>query len=134
MNTLWNWYINTALLWQKEATLENYISCNEQNTSVVYIDINVISFMSLGLGLNIFQQVECFCSKLWLEVERAKSNLRTSLKNIKSDRFGWFVTCFPLSDYGILEGFTNFMHTIFYLFFYKGCSWQPKTLSEVCQT
>ena len=40
------------------------------------IDINAIS---LCLDLNIFQQDECFCSKLGLEVEYAKSNLKTSL-------------------------------------------------------
>ena len=48
---------------------------NEQNVSVMYIDINAIS---LYLDLNIFQQDECFCSKLGMEVECAKSNLKTS--------------------------------------------------------
>ena len=52
---------------------------NEQNVSVMYIDINVIS---LCLDLNIFQQVECFCSKVGMEVEYAKSNLKTSISQI----------------------------------------------------
>ena len=47
---------------------------NEQNVSGLYIDINAIS---LCLGINIFQQDECFCSKLGLEVEYARSNLKT---------------------------------------------------------
>ena len=42
----------------------------------MYIDINAIS---LYLDLNIFQQNEYFCSKLRMEVEYAKSNLKTSL-------------------------------------------------------
>ena len=48
---------------------------NEQNVYVTYIDINAIS---LYLGLNIFQKVEYFCSKLAMEVyvEYAKSNLK----------------------------------------------------------
>ena len=46
---------------------------NEQNVSVMYIDINAIS---LCLDLNIFQQDECFSSKLGMEVEYAKSNLK----------------------------------------------------------
>ena len=40
---------------------------NEQNVSVMYIDINAIS---LCLDLNIFQQDECFCSNLGLKVYR----------------------------------------------------------------
>ena len=52
---------------------------NEQNVSVMYIDIHAISWC---LDLNIFQQDECFCSKLGLEVEYAKSNLKTSLSQI----------------------------------------------------
>ena len=63
---------------------------NEQDASDVYIDINEIS---LCLDLNIFQQDECFCSKVGLEVERAKSNLKYHFL-----RFGWFVTCFLLSE------------------------------------
>ena len=47
--------------------------------SVMYIDINAIS---LYLDLNIFQQDECFCSKFGLEVERAKSNVKTSISQI----------------------------------------------------
>ena len=46
---------------KKEATLEITFPVNEQNVSVVYIDINAIS---LCLDLNIFQQDECVCSKL----------------------------------------------------------------------
>ena len=52
---------------------------NEQNVSVMYIDINVIS---LYLDLSIFQQDECFCLKLGMEVQYAKSNLKTSLSQI----------------------------------------------------
>ena len=44
---------------------------NEQNVSVMYIDINAIS---LCLDLNIFQQDEFFCSKLGMEADYAKSN------------------------------------------------------------
>ena len=47
--------------------------------SVIYTDINAIS---LHLDLNIFQEDECFCSKLGMEVEYAKSNLETSLSQI----------------------------------------------------
>ena len=42
---------------------------NEQNVSVLYIDIMI-------------SQDECFCLKLRLEVEHAKSNLKTSLSQI----------------------------------------------------
>ena len=42
-------------------------------------DINAIS---LCLDINIFQQDACFCSKLGLEVEYSKSNLKTSLSQI----------------------------------------------------
>ena len=52
---------------------------SEQNVSVMFIDINAIS---LYLDLNIFQQDECYCSKLEMEVEYAKSNLKTSLSLI----------------------------------------------------
>ena len=52
---------------------------NEQNVSVMYIDINALS---LYLDLNIFQQDECFCSKLAMEVEYTKSNLKASLSQI----------------------------------------------------
>ena len=48
--------------------------------SVMCIDINVIS---LCLDLNIFQQDECFCSKLRLQVEHAKSNMKTPLPQIR---------------------------------------------------
>ena len=47
---------------------------NEQSVSVMYIDSNAISFY---LDLNIFQQDECFCSKLGMEAEYAKSILKT---------------------------------------------------------
>ena len=47
---------------------------NEQNVSVLYVDINAIS---LYFDLNIFQQDEYFCSKLGMEEEYAKSNLET---------------------------------------------------------
>ena len=51
--------------------------------SVVYMDIDAISSYIL-IDLNIFQQDECFCSKLGMEVEYAmyKSNLKTSLSQI----------------------------------------------------
>ena len=52
---------------------------NEQNVSVMYIDINAVS---LCLDLNIFQQDECFCSNLVLEVEYSKSNVKISLSQI----------------------------------------------------
>ena len=52
---------------------------NEQNVSVMYIYINAIS---LHLDLNSFQQDVCFCSKLGMEVENARSNLKTSLSQI----------------------------------------------------
>ena len=39
---------------------------NEQDVSVMYIDINAIS---LCLDVIIFQQDECFCPKLGMEVE-----------------------------------------------------------------
>ena len=48
---------------------------SKQNVSLIYIDINAISFY---LDLNIFEQNEYFCSKLRMEVEYAKSNLKTS--------------------------------------------------------
>ena len=68
-----------AVLWQKEATLENDISRKWAKCVCHvhwYIDINAIS---LYLDLNIFQLDECLCSKLGMEVEYAKSNLKTSL-------------------------------------------------------
>ena len=53
---------------------------NEQNTCVchvhLYIDINAISGC---LDLNIFQQDECFCSKLGLEVEYKSNDLYITL-------------------------------------------------------
>ena len=54
---------------------------NEQKVSVMYmyIDINAISGC---LDLNNFQQDECFCSKLGIQVEYAKFNLKTSLSQI----------------------------------------------------
>ena len=52
---------------------------NEQNVSVMCIDITEILWY---LILNIFQQDECFCSKLGMEVEYAKSNLKTALSQI----------------------------------------------------
>ena len=52
---------------------------NEQNFSVMYIDINAIS---LYLDLNIFQQDDCFCSKSGVEVECAKSNLKILISQI----------------------------------------------------
>ena len=45
----------------------------------MYIDIYAIS---LYLDLNIFQQDGSFCSKLGMELEYAKSNLKTSLSQI----------------------------------------------------
>ena len=47
--------------------------------SVIYIDINAIL---LHLDLNICQHIECFCCKLGLEVEYAKSKLKTSVSQI----------------------------------------------------
>ena len=52
---------------------------NEQNVSVMYTDINAISWC---LDVNIFQQDECFTSKLGMEVEYTKSSLKTWLSQI----------------------------------------------------
>ena len=70
-----------ALLWQREATLENGISRKwaKYNVSVIYIDFNPISWC---LDLNIFQRDECFCSMLGLEMEHATSNLKTPISQI----------------------------------------------------
>ena len=73
---LWDY---TAIQWQKEQLLKMKILVNEQNVSVMYIDINAIS---LYLDLNTFQQDECFRSKVGMEVEYAKSSLKTSLSQI----------------------------------------------------
>ena len=61
---------------KRKQLLEMTFLVNEQNVSVMYIDINAIS---LYLDWNIFQQDERFCSKLGMEEECAKSNLKTSL-------------------------------------------------------
>ena len=69
----------TALLWQKEATLENEISRKwEKCVCHVYIDINTKAYNIMM----IFQQDERFCSKFGLEVEHAESNPQTSLSQI----------------------------------------------------
>ena len=53
---------------------------NEQNVSVMYCIYQSHTAISLCLDLNILQQdAACFCSKFGLEVEHAKSNLKTSL-------------------------------------------------------
>ena len=54
-------------------------SVNEQNVSVMRIDINALS---LSLDLNIFQQDECSCSKLGMEVEYAKSSKKNTFSNL----------------------------------------------------
>ena len=64
---------------KRKQLLEMTFLVNEQNVSVMYIDINAIS---LCLDLNRFQQDESFCSKLGMELEFAKSNLKTSLSQI----------------------------------------------------
>ena len=64
---------------KKKQLLKMKFLVNEQNVSVMYIDIDAIS---LGLDLKIFQQDECFCSKFGLKVEHATSNLKTSLSQI----------------------------------------------------
>ena len=51
---------------------------NEQNVSVMRIDINALS---LSLDLNIFQQDECSCSKLGMEVELLDKSLAQSRSN-----------------------------------------------------
>ena len=74
--------IHSAIQWQKEATLGNYISRKWAKCIRhvhLYIDINAIS---LYLDLDIFQQDETFCSKLGMELDLAKSNLKTSLSQI----------------------------------------------------
>ena len=70
---------DSVVLWQKEANLENYISRKLAKCVSRYSDINAITFC---LDLNIFQQDECFCSKLGMEVEHAKSNINTSFSLI----------------------------------------------------
>ena len=69
----------TAVFDKRKQLFEMKFLINEQNVSVMYIDINAIS---LYLDLNIFQQDESFCSKLGMELEFAKSNLKTPLSQI----------------------------------------------------
>ena len=78
---------------------------SEQNVSVMFIDIGAIS---LCLDLNIFQQDECFCSKLGLVVEHAKSNLKNttfsdlgylSLVSFCQSRAVYLLSINPLSPY-----------------------------------
>ena len=64
---------------KRKQLLEIIFLANDQHVSVMYIDINAIS---LCLDLNIFQYNECFCSKLGLEVEHAKTNLKRSVSQI----------------------------------------------------
>ena len=52
---------------------------NEQNVSVMYIDINAIS---LYLDLNIFEQDECFCSKIRTGSRTCYVQSKTSLSQI----------------------------------------------------
>ena len=70
----------TAVLWQKEATLENEISrkWTKYVCHIHWYQCNI----SICLDLTIFQQDECFCSKLGVEVECAQSNLKPSLPQI----------------------------------------------------
>ena len=57
---------------------------NEQNVSVMFIEnqCNIIITTVVCLDLNICHQDECSCSKHGLEVEHAKSNLKTQLSQI----------------------------------------------------
>ena len=71
---------------------------NEQNVSVMCIDINVLSFY---LDLNIFQQDECSCSKLGMEVEYAKSSKKKILSQI-------WVIC-ELLPFVMLGQYTSFI-------------------------
>ena len=82
-------YMYTALGWQKKATLENDISrkwikcvCHVHWHQCHHYALTWISFSMIG-----------FCSKLRLEVECAKSTLKTWFSQI-----WWFVTCFLLSE------------------------------------
>ena len=52
---------------------------NEQNVSVMYIDINASRDVLTRIY---FSRMPCFCSKLGIQVEYAKSNLKTSLSQI----------------------------------------------------
>ena len=60
-------------------SIRNFSQMSKMCLSCMYIDINTISWC---LDLNIFQQDECFCSKLGLEVEHAMSKLKTPLSQI----------------------------------------------------
>ena len=77
-------YLNhTAIYYDKrKQLLKMKFLVNEQNVSAMFIDINAI----LYLDLNIFQQDECFCSKLEIEVhvhvEYAESIMKTLLSQI----------------------------------------------------
>ena len=58
----------------KQLLKMKFLVNDEQNVSVVHIDINAISWC---VDLNILQRDECFCSKVGMEAEYAKSNLKT---------------------------------------------------------
>ena len=64
---------------KRKQLLKRTFLVNDQNVSVMYIDINAISGCP---DLNVFQQDECFCSKLGIQVDYAKSNLKTSISQI----------------------------------------------------
>ena len=85
--------VNSAVLWQKEATLENDISlkwakcvCCVHRHSMQYYDIlTSISFSRMSVS----------APNLELEVEYA---IKVQSKNITFSGFGWFVSCFLLSE------------------------------------
>ena len=89
----------SALLWQKEATLENDIS-RKWAECVCYVHwhqcniiISWLKYLPAGWAF-LLKAIE----KSRLEVEHTKSNLKHWYL-----RFGWFVTCFLLSEYGRLD-------------------------------
>ena len=105
---------NTMLLYsdKRKQLLKMTFLLNEQNVSVMYIDINATS---LCVDLSIFEQDECLGSKLRWEVEYAKSNLKTwfsqtwvichLLPFVRVGQIEWISTwlCLPLF-WGLSQG------------------------------
>ena len=69
----------SAVVWQKETTLEKDIS--RKWAKCVY-HVHWHNAILSSLDLNFFQQDECFCSKFGLEVENTKSDIKTLLSQI----------------------------------------------------
>ena len=77
--------IYTAVLWQKEATLQNEIS--RKLAKCVCVHVHVCTSTSIQCNimmswLTSFSRMSYFCSKLGAEVDYAKSNLKPSLSQI----------------------------------------------------